>query len=382
MTVSSTVLPASIRLGRVAGIPVALHFSCLILVGVIASSVAGWFRVTQVDWEPVRVWAASAVTAGLFLVTLLAHELAHAWTAQRQGVPVKSITVLALGGVTHIDEDATSARADFLIAVVGPIASVAIGLVALMAGRSFGSPLVGPVLECLGLANLVLGMFSLLPAYPLDGGRILRAMFWAALKDPDRATRLAARTGQVIASLLIIIGLFRFVGGGGFGGLGLALVAWFLLLASGVAHAQVGMSQRLRGVRVEAVANDCAVVDSRTSLRSLVDDVLLRAERRCLLVQSDGRVLGLLTPEDIRLVDRRSWPNLAARDVMRPVDALPSVTPDMDLIDVLDMMARRDVTALPVVIEGQVRGVVSCSHIWRWLTAAASHGRREGRQYP
>ena len=375
-------LPASVSLGRIAGIPIGLHFSWFIIAALITFSLAGRFQATQPEWSPSLVWSVSILTAVLFFVTLVAHELSHALVARARGIPVKSITLFALGGIANISKDANSAKTEFVIAIVGPITSFAIGFGAIGFAQSMGwtpangtTTVAGSVLGWLGSINVLLAAFNLIPGYPLDGGRVLRAILWAAYKDGERATRHAARVGQGVAGLFIAFGVFQAFTGAGFGGLWLAFIGWFLLVAAQAAYTQVSITELLRDVRVaDIMANDCAIVDARTSLRSIVDDLMLRTGQRCVMVQSDGRILGLLTPGEVRGVDRSRWMELTARDAMRPLDRLRTVTPDTAVSEALTTMARDDVNQLPVVDHGRLEGIVSRGQIIRLLQARSELG--------
>jgi len=376
------ILPASISLGRIAGIPIGLHFSWFLIAALITLSLAAQFRAVQPDWDTATVWSISLLTAVLFFVSLVLHELAHAMVARARGIPVRSITLFALGGIAQITRDATSAAAEFQIAVVGPIVSVLIGIVGIAAAQSLGwsamgasETVAGAILGWLGSINVVLAVFNLLPAYPLDGGRILRAALWGLYRDGERATRESARVSQVIAGALIVIGVIQFFMGAGFGGLWLAFIGWFLLLAAQAAYVQAALPRLLRGVRVaDIMADDCSTVDAGTSLRVVVDEVILRSGRRCVIVQGNSRVLGLVTPSEVRAVDRSRWTELTVRDVMRPIEQLRTVTPDMDAAEALIAMARADVNQLPVVAEGHLRGMVSRGQILRLLQARSELG--------
>jgi Zn-dependent protease len=376
------VLPASVSLGRIAGIPVGLHFSWFIIAALITVSLAARFQFAQPAWSASLVWGVSILTAALFFVTLVAHELSHALVARARGIPVRSITLFALGGIANISKDANSAKTEFLIAIVGPITSFVIGFGAIGLAQLMGwtpqdgtMTVAGSVLGWLGSINVLLAAFNLIPGYPLDGGRILRSILWAVHKDGERATRQAARVGQGVAGLFIAFGIFQAFTGAGFGGLWLAFIGWFLLMAAQAAHAQVSITQLLRNVRVaDIMANDCATVDERTSLRSIVDDLMLRTGQRCVMVHSDGRVLGLLTSGEIRGVDQSRWIELTARDVMRPLDRLRTVTPDTAVSDALTTMARDDVNQLPVVEHGRLEGIVSRGQIIRLLQARSEFG--------
>jgi Zn-dependent protease/predicted transcriptional regulator len=370
---------ATLRLGRIRGIPLGLHYSWFMIAGLITLSLAGHFRVNNPDWTRALIWSVSALTAVLFFVTLLLHELSHAVVAQSRGVPVRSITLFALGGLAQIEKDASSAKDEFAIAVVGPIASFAIGAGCLAVAMSLGwtagedrAGVAAAVLGWLGTINLVLAGFNLIPAYPLDGGRILRAILWGIVNDARRATRYAAGVGQAAAGMFIAWGVLQFFSGSGFGALWLVFIGWFVLMAAQASYAEAAMGEALRDVRVaDVMANDCATVDGQVTVQSLVDEVLLRTGRRCVLVKHDGRLLGLITPQEIRTVDRACWAELTVGEVMRPLDAVKTVDTATPVTEALAVMAREDVNQLPVVADGRLEGIVTRAHIIQLLQARA-----------
>lgn len=373
-------MPASIRLGRVGGIPIALHYSWFIIATLITLSLAAHFRSTQPDWYPPTIWMTSVMTALLFFVSLLAHEMAHAIVAQARGLPVRSITLFALGGVAQIEKDANTARTEFLVAVVGPITSLVIGFVCIGIAWSMGwsvgdgtGGLIAAVLGWLGSINVMLALFNLIPGYPLDGGRLLRAMLWRIYDDVDRATRNAARVGQAVGTIFIGWGLLQFFAGAGFSGLWLAFIGWFLMSAAQASYAQVTIAEALRGIRVtDVMTNDCVTVDADVHLQSLVDDLLLRTGRRCLVVKRDGRVLGLVTPHEVSAVARDRWQEVTAGDVMRPLGQLKTVGPDTPATEAFTTMVREDVNQLPVVSDGRLEGIVTRGHLLQLLQSRAN----------
>jgi Zn-dependent protease/predicted transcriptional regulator len=373
-------MPATLEIGRVLGIPVRLHFSWFLVAGMIALSLAGHFRDAHPAWSLTLIWTVAAVTAGLFFATLLAHELAHALVARRRGLPVHSITLFALGGIASIGKDATSARTEFVVAIVGPVVSVAIGLSCIGAARALGWSLddgtagvAGSVLGWLGSINVLLAVFNLIPGYPLDGGRVLRALLWAIYEDGDRAMRHAARVGQAVAGVFIAWGILQFLGGAGFSGLWLAFIGWFLMMAAQASYAEVSMTEALREVRVaDVMGNDCATVDARTSIQRLVDDVLLRTGRRCVIVTGDGRVLGMVTPQEVRTVDRTRWHHVTAAEVMRPLERITTVEPGADVSEALNVMARENINQLPVVADGRLEGILTRGDILQLLQSRAA----------
>jgi Zn-dependent protease/predicted transcriptional regulator len=368
-------MPGTLRLGRLGGIPIGLHYSWFIIAALITFSLADQFRGSHADWSRPLIWSVSVFTAMLFFATLLAHELSHAVVARTRGLSVRSITLFALGGIANIEKDATTPRTEFLVAIVGPIVSFAIGAACIGVAQWLGwsldngaAGITGSVLGWLGSINVVLAIFNLIPGYPLDGGRVLRALLWGIYKDVYRATRNAARVGQVVAGVFIAWGLLQFFTGGGYGGLWLAFIGWFLIMAAQASYVQVSMDEALRDIRVaDVMAHDCVTVDPLTSVQNLVDDVLLRTGRRCVVVQLDDRIIGLVTPHEIRRADRARWADLSVADVMRPLDTLKTVAPATPVAEALKTMARNDVNQLPVVANGRLEGVVTRTHILQLL---------------
>ncbi|HJU05386.1 MAG TPA: CBS domain-containing protein, partial [Nitrospiraceae bacterium] len=229
------------------------------------------------------------------------------------------------------------------------------------------------VLVWLGYINFMLAIFNMLPGFPLDGGRVLRAALWWGTDDSDWSTRVAARVGQGLGFLFILFGVWQFFSGNsGVGGLWLALIGWFLLDAAGVSYAQVDIVAGLRGLRVKDImTDDCAKVDGRATLQTFTDEHLLRTGRRCFVVEEDGRIVGLVTPSDVKEIERSRWPATAVHAVMRPLDRLRTVTPDTPVVEALQAMSKEDVNQLPVVSNHRLEGILSRSHILQVLQSRA-----------
>ncbi len=372
-------MKAQVKLGRIAGISIGLHYSWFIIALLIALSLAQHFRDVTPQWSSTVVWAAAVVTSVLFFAALLLHELAHSLLAKARGLRVRAITLFALGGVSQIESEASDAKSEFWIAIAGPITSVVIGLVVLGTARLAGwAPGAEPaipviaVLVWLGYINIMLAAFNMIPGYPLDGGRVLRAVIWWIIGDADRSTRLSAQAGQAVAFMLILLGLFRFFVGANFGGLWLAFIGWFLLDAARASYVQVELIAGLRGRRVADIMDrDCSTVEGHLSLQDFVDEYLLRSGRRCFVVVQNDRVTGLITPHEVKSVDREVWSQTSVQSVMRPLGQLHTVAPDTPAIQALELMSREDINQLPVISDGRLGGVFSRSHVLRFLRTHA-----------
>ena len=372
---------ATIRLGRIFGIQIGLHYSWLIIAMLVAFSLAAQFRSVNPGWGERTIWATAILTAVLFFVAIILHELSHSVVAKARGLPVRSITLFALGGVAEIDKDAGDAKTEFLIGIVGPFASTVIGLICLVLALALGwemsdvaapkSPVVA-MLMWLGVINIGLAVFNLIPGFPLDGGRVLRAIVWWVTGDVERSTRAASWVGQLVAFGFIVIGIFRFFGGAGFGGLWLVFIGWFLLGAARTSYAQLAIAESLRGLRaLDVMTKDCPVVSGRTNLKTLVEEHLMRTGNRCFVVEEQGRITGLITPHEIKAVPRNRWPFTTVDEVMRPLDQLQTVKPEASIMAVLEMMGREDINQIPVVADGQLQGIISRAHILGLLQTRA-----------
>ena len=366
---------AQIKLGRIFGIEIGLHYSWIIIALLITLSLAGHFREHNPAWGEGVIWATSVVTALLFFTAIVLHELSHATVAKARGLPVRSITLFALGGVAEIEKDAPDAKTEFWMGIVGPITSLVIGVLCLFILLAFGwrpdqfpqTPLLS-MLMWLGYINIMLGIFNLVPGFPLDGGRVLRAIAWWITGDANRATMIAARLGQVVAFGFIMVGIFRFFGGAGIGGLWIAFIGWFLLSASRESYAQVAISDTLRGVKVrDVMRREYPTVDCRTNLQILVDEYFLRTGRRCLFVTQDERVVGLITPHEVREIERNRWPYTTVDEVMKPLNQLHTITPESSILKALETMGPDNLNQLPVVQDNAFEGIISRAHILQLL---------------
>jgi Zn-dependent protease/predicted transcriptional regulator len=368
-------LRSQIKLGRLFGIQIGLHYSWFLIALLIVLSLSSQFHSSNPEWGDRVILLLAVATATLFFISLLLHELAHSLVAASNGLPVTEITLFALGGVSQIEKNPTSAKLEFWMALVGPMTSAVIGAMCLLAAHAVGGASSNPgmaMLVWLGYINLALAAFNLIPGYPLDGGRVLRAIVWWKTGDPDRSTQVAARTGQVVAFWFIALGVFRFFGGAGLGGLWIAFIGWFLLQASRESYVQVGLAHALKGVRVaDVMTRDCPTVDGWLNLQNFVEQELLRSGRRCFIVVEKGEMTGLVTLREIKQIDRAKWPFTTVHDIMRPIGDVRSIAPEASLKSALELMSRDDLNQLPVVSNGHLEGVLSRTQIIGYLQTRA-----------
>jgi Zn-dependent protease/predicted transcriptional regulator len=372
-------MKAHIKLGRIFGVAVGLHYSWIVIALLVTLSLRSQFGADHPNWATSTTWTIAIVTGLLFFVSILLHELSHAAVAKLRGIPVRAITLFALGGVAQIEKDAADAKSEFWMGIIGPIASVVIGVVCLvlawLLGWSFAvetdSPLAA-MFMWLGYINIALAVFNMIPGFPLDGGRVLRAVVWWATGDANRSTRIAAGVGQFVALGFILLGIWRFFSGAGFGGLWIAFIGWFLLDAARASGAQVEITERLTGVKVsDVMARQFPVVDANSNLQTFVQDHLLPTGHRCFVVAEQGTPAGIITPHEVKAIDRARWPYTTVGDVMRSLEGLRTVSPERPVAEALEMMGREDVNQMPVVREGKLTGIISRGHILRVLQTRA-----------
>lgn len=367
-------MEANIKLGRFFGIQIGLHYSWLLIALLVTLSLGGQFSQVNPDWGRTVIWTTAVVTGLLFFTAIVLHELAHALVARMRGLPVRSITLFALGGVAMIEEEAADASTEFWMGIAGPIMSVLIGVLCLGAAVLLGwapesqifspqTPVVA-ALVWLGYINIGLAVFNMLPGFPLDGGRVLRAIIWWITGRAGLATRIAARIGQIVAVLFIVLGVFQFFAGGNFAGLWIAFIGWFLLSAARSSYHRNEIEEKLRGIRVgDVMRRDCDSIEAGLDLRAFVSDFMIRTGRRCFFVMDEGRLLGIVTPAEVAAVDPSEWDGRTVRDVMRPFEQLAKVGPETPVSEALEKMARGDFNQLPVIGREGLAGVISRRHI-------------------
>jgi Zn-dependent protease/CBS domain-containing protein len=361
---------SQIKLGHLFGIQIGLHYSWFFIALLIVFSLFQQFHAANQEWGDGLILTLSIVTGVWFFVSLLLHELAHSLFAKSHGLPVREITLFALGGVSQIEKSPLSARTEFWMALVGPLSSACIGLVCFgfrpLTGQATGPAYV--MLSWLGYINLALAGFNMIPGYPLDGGRILRAAIWWKTGDAERSMLTAARVGQAVGGAFIVLGILRFFGGADVGGLWTAFIGWFLLQAASESHLQVGLAQALKGATVgEIMTHEFQTVDGNLNLHLFVEETLIRTGIRCFIILDNSGLAGIVTPHEIKSVDRARWPYTTLFDIMRPLEEIRSVTPETPLKAALEIMGKQDLNQLPVISNHHVDGVLSRAQVLNYL---------------
>lgn len=384
---------SGLTLGRIFGIRITIDWSWIFIFVLVTWNVGTGLALLHPAWGGGIIWGVAIVAALLFFASVLAHELAHSLVAMARGLPVRNITLFLFGGVSNIQREPRSPGVDFLMTIVGPLTSIVLGIVFLALGgvsagifaHGVGDTVAGDfdqpsplttMLLWLGQINILLGIFNLIPGFPLDGGRILRSILWAITGNLRTATRWASWVGQAIAWLMIFGGLAMIFGvqipyfGTGFlGGLWLVFIGWFLNAAAIQSYRQVVIGDILGDVPVaQLMRTTVPTVPATSTVSDLVHDHIMGSDERCFPVLQDGdRLAGLVCLDDVRKVPRESWDTTLVRQIMTPMDKVATVTPQEDAGEALNELTGRDVNQVPVVEDGHVVGMLRRRDVLRWL---------------
>jgi Zn-dependent protease/predicted transcriptional regulator len=362
--------------GRVRGIDIRLSWSVVVIVVVVAWSLAdGLLPEFAEGYTTGEYWFAAVVLSVAFLAGLLAHELGHSLVAAREGVVVDSITLWLFGGVARLATSPTTPRCAIRIAAAGPAVSVALGITSIAAALVSGG-LVGVGLGWYGAINLMLAGFNLLPAFPMDGGRIYQAWLWARSGDEVAATRKAAAVGHAIGGALVVLGLLEVLFAGAVGGVWLALIGWFVREAARAEVQRVAVVEPLQHIPVTEIMTTAPQrVLADGSVQSFVTEMVFGGRHAAYpVVRTDGSVVGLITVNAVRALDRDVWPTTTVGAAAIPLDRLTVVGPDANIAD-LAASLERDRDARALVMDGaRLVGIVAPSDIARLITAVELAG--------
>ena len=373
-----------VRLGRIAGIPVGINLSVLVIFLLITLGLAGGrFPLLHPGYGPIA-YALAGLTAGLiFFLSLLAHELAHALVARRNGVGVEGITLWLFGGVARLTGEASDPGAELRIAGVGPLVSLLLGAAFFLVAGSLGAlgaaGLVVDVFLWLGLINALLAVFNLVPAAPLDGGRVLRALLWHRHGDRLRAAVTAANAGRVFGSMLVGFGVLLLVAFAELGGVWFMLIGWFLITAASAEAQHAQLQGTLADVRVcDVMTPDPVTAPQGISVSELLDAYVLPSRFATFpLIADGGRPVGLVTLNRIKRVLPANRATTTVDEVAWPLAEVATATPDEPLADLLPRLVGNSDGRALVLEGGRVVGIVSPSDIARQLMVADLRGARD-----
>ena len=389
------------RLTTIAGIDVAIDWSLLIIFTLITLMLAtSLFPTWHPDWGLLLCWGMGLTAAVLFFISVLTHELSHAVVGRANGVQVRRITLFVFGGMAQMENEPPTWRAELAMTLVGPLTSLVLGILFLwVGGLVAGQVAITPedpgkmiaalnpaatLFLWLGQGNIILGLFNLVPGFPLDGGRVLRSLIWAISGDLYLATRWASRAGQAFAWLLIATGFTMilgvhvpFFGGGAVNGLWLALIGWFLNNAAIMSYQQLALRTVLEGVPVQRLMQrQLTRIDPHLSVAEVIDRHVMESGQRVFPVEEDGRLLGLASLSDLQSVSPEARRQTPVSTCMTPLEKLVTVAPDTDSITALGHLGAADLNQLPVVEAGRCIGLVRREDILKWLSLHLPAGEK------
>ncbi len=373
-------LDGNLTIGRFGGVEVRLNWSLIAVFALIVWSLTdGVFPSQNPGLSHATYLAMGIVAALLFLASILLHELGHSWVARREGIEVDSITLWLFGGVSQFKGRFTSARAEFRVAVSGPLVSIALGALFVLIALAHPPSAVDGVAAWLGYINLILAVFNLLPASPLDGGRVFHAALWRAKGDFAWATRVASEIGQGFGYLFIALGLAMFIFQGSFSGAWLAFIGWYLLQGARAEARYVATEQALGGLRVrDLMVRDPVTVDADSTIGRFMDDVAWSHRFTTYPVLDGGRPVGLLAFASVAAIPRADWDTRRVRDTMISLDEVPQLTEDEPAVDALTELSAPRANRALVVDDGHLAGLLSITDVARALEV----GRRPAHTKP
>ena len=372
---------AAISLGRIGGFRILVDFSWFIIFFLVLWSFAGGVFPAQLPGLGQGIYMLMGfIGAFVFFASLLLHELSHAFMARARGIEVESITLFLLGGVARTRAEATTAGDEFRIAIVGPLASFAIAvglfLVAWGAARTGMHPAVVIVAQYLAVLNIVLAVFNLLPGFPLDGGRVLRAIVWRATGDVTKATRVASTGGRLLAGALMVLGGLQMFTGAVLGGVWLIFIGWFVRNAAVAGYQQHLLREMLEGVQARhTMAVQPQTIPPTLTLERLVEEYFLRSRFLSFPVVEGDRPLGIITLNQVKAVPRDAWATRTVADTMTPLADGIGVSPDAPMTTIMERLRSSPVRRLLVIDDGRLVGYITAHDVAAWLEKTGIGGR-------
>lgn len=379
------------RIGKIFGVDIHIDWSWLLIFGLVSWSLASSFGQIHTEWSTQTQWGIALLAAILFFVSVLAHELAHSLVAKARGVPVRNITLFMFGGISNIQREPASPIDELLVTIVGPLTSFFLGFVFLALGTgsialnnmnvmnatAMLSEL-GPantILLWLGSVNILVGLFNLIPGFPLDGGRIVRSTLWGITGSLQKATRWASWLGQAVAWAIILAGMSMLFGvripilGTGFiNGIWLIFIGWFLQSAAAKSYHKVVVQDILEDIPVRRMMySKVPIVSGNISVDTLIDNYLMKSDNRAFIVYDDDKMVGLVTIDDVRKVSPQSRKLTIVRDVMTPSEKMIVIAPEEEASEAFYRLQSADIRQLPVVQENKIVGLLRRKDIIRWL---------------
>lgn len=378
-------MKSSFRLIRIAGIDIGIHYSwAFIFLLLLITLSLNYFPQASPGHLRTGYWASGFIAALMLFISVLIHELAHSLVAKARGIPVHSITLFILGGVSNLEEEPKKPGIEFLMAVIGPVTSLILAVLFWIvflftqphstfadlfrfSGWLPQASLLGAGLLYLALINISLAVFNILPGFPLDGGRVLRAIIWGATGNLVRATNIAATVGRIVGWAFIALGVLWIFGGNLITGIWFGIIGWFLSSAADSTRREVTLRDKLSGVKVKDVMQlTQETISPQATVDELIRGVFSRRFNRAVPVCENNQTLGIVTISDIKGLPQEKWGSTFVQDVMTR-HPLYTVNPEDDLNQAMELLGQHDLNQLLVIADGQCAGLLSRAEIIRYL---------------
>ena len=375
-------MKASLKLFRIAGIDIGIHYTWLFIFVFFTWTLAqGYFPAQFPHWSAATYWISGAVTSIILFISVLIHELAHSLVAKARGLPVSSITLFILGGVSNLEEEPKRPMIEFTMAIVGPLASLLLALIFWGIARAMGtanaSQPVNAVISYLALINLSLGIFNLLPGFPLDGGRVLRSIIWGSTNNLTKATNIAARIGQFFGWALIAVGIYLVFQVSLFSGIWMAFIGWFLMSAADASRKEVTLRERLGHIKVRELMNmNTPTITPETTVQDMVMGIFRKQHDRAVPVCQSQQLIGIATITDIKKVPHEKWGVTPVKDIMSG-GSLYTVTPDDNLYTAMELIGKHNINQVLIKNETQCAGLLTRADIIRYIQMSQELGLRD-----
>lgn len=370
-------MKSTFRLFRIAGIDIGIHYTWIFIFVFFSWTLAqAYFPAQYPGWSTATYWITGVIAALLIFVSVLLHELAHSLVAKRRGIPVHSITLFIFGGVSNLEEEPEKPAIEFAMAIVGPSTSLVLALIFWGLSRlpaNADTPLAA-VLSYMAFINLFLGVFNLLPGFPLDGGRVLRSIIWSSTGSLIRATNIAGRVGQFFGWAFIGLGLFFMISGSFFSGVWIAFIGWFLNNSADASRKEIALRERLSHIKVREMINpNTETIEPETTVAEMVENIFTKRHGRAVPICHDGQLVGIATITDVKKIPQARWADTPVAQIMTR-DPLYTVSPEDNLYTAMKMIAQQDINQVLIKQEGQCAGLLSRADILRYLQFAQELG--------
>jgi Zn-dependent protease/CBS domain-containing protein len=367
----------TIKLFTLFGIEISIHYSWFIILALVTYSLAfSYFPFQLPDQPNSTYWLMGTVSALLLFFSVLLHELAHSVVAKKGKLKVDKIVLFLFGGVSQIAEEPKSAKEEFKMAFAGPLVSFILagifGIIWLFILMPLGSRIISSVFGYLAIINLILGVFNLLPGFPLDGGRILRAYWWNKTKDLHRATLVATNVGKGLSVLMILLGAFQVFAGNLIGGVWFVFIGFFLRQAAEAGYQRVVIRDLLAGTKVKDLMSKAPIcVSPEMTISQLVDEYFMKYRFTSFPVCRSGQVLGIITLNSVKGIPRESWREKTIQSAVTRIQDEFVLHPDDEAVEAMRKIIQSDLGRLPVVDGDQVVGILSRKDIMNLLVVKA-----------